>query len=203
MLGVILFTGLIFQMASVGMPKIFQARLGDVIGTSALAAGTLVSIVFGVSALGQIVGGVLADRYDERMLYPISYGAAGAACCCSPPRPSARCWWWSWRSPMTVQTGTQPIENCLLARYTPEAWRATVYGLKFVLALGLSALGRAADRADRRRTGSVDGVLLAMAGLQRGGARRRADRCRAARRAPAERRRSSRPNRRRARATGA
>jgi MFS family permease len=163
MLGVILFTGLIFQMASVGMPKIFQARLGESIGTSAMAAGTLVSIVFGISALGQIAGGILADRYDERMLYPISYALQCAllllaAATLSPLLVVVM------TLAMTVQTGTQPIENCLLARYTPEAWRATVYGVKFVLALGVSALGVPLIALIVGVTGSVDGVLLAMAG---------------------------------------
>jgi FSR family fosmidomycin resistance protein-like MFS transporter len=32
-----------------------------------------------------------------------------------------------------------PSENGLLARYTPGNWRATAYGAKFVLALGVSA----------------------------------------------------------------
>ncbi|HSA81193.1 MAG TPA: MFS transporter [Geminicoccaceae bacterium] len=162
MLGAILFAGLIFQMASVGMPKIFQVRLGETIGTSALAAGTLVSIVFGISALGQIAGGILADRYDERMLYPISYALQCgllllAAATLSPLLVVAL------TLAMTVQTGTQPIENCLLARYTPQAWRATVYGVKFVLALGLSALGVPLIALIVGITGSVDGVLLAMA----------------------------------------
>ena len=74
LLGSILFTGLMFQMMSVVMPKLFQARLGDVIGTGALAAGTLVSVVYAISALGQYMGGVLADRHDERWIYPVSYG---------------------------------------------------------------------------------------------------------------------------------
>ena len=64
---------------------------------------------------------------------------------------------------MTVQTSSQPVENCLLARYTPEPWRATVYGLKFVLALGLSALGVPLIALIVGLTGAVDGVLLAMA----------------------------------------
>jgi MFS family permease len=149
-------------MASVGMPKIFQARLGESIGTSAMAAGTLVSIVFGISALGQIAGGILADRYDERMLYPISYALQCAllllaAATLSPLLVVVM------TLAMMVQTGTQPIENCLLARYTPETWRATVYGLKFVLALGLSALGVPLIALIVGVTGSVDGVLLAMA----------------------------------------
>jgi MFS family permease len=162
MLGVILFTGVIYQMATVGMPKIFQARLGDTIGTSALAAGTLVSIVFGVGALGQLAGGYLADRYDERLLYPLSYGLQCglfllAALTLSPLLVLVMA------VAMTVQTGTGPIENCLLARYTPAAWRATVYGLKFVLALGFSAVGVPLIALIVGLTGSVDGVLLTMA----------------------------------------
>jgi FSR family fosmidomycin resistance protein-like MFS transporter len=34
-----------------------------------------------------------------------------------------------------------PAENALLARYTPADWRATAYGAKFVLALGVSTIG--------------------------------------------------------------
>jgi MFS transporter, FSR family, fosmidomycin resistance protein len=162
MLGVILFAGLIFQMASVGMPKIFQARLGDTIGPSALAAGTLVSIVFGIGAIGQIVGGHLADRYDERVLYPISYGLQCAlfllaAATLSPLLVLVMA------VAVSVQNGTAPIENCLLARYTPETWRGTVYGLKFVLALGVSALAVPLIALIVGLTGAVEGVLLAMA----------------------------------------
>jgi FSR family fosmidomycin resistance protein-like MFS transporter len=161
MLGVILFTGLIFQLAAVGMPKIFQARLGDTIGTSAIAAGTLVSIVYAISALGQVAGGMLADRYDERTLYPISYalqiGILAVAVMTFNPLLVA-----VMALAVTIQTGTQPIENCLIARYTPETWRATVYGLKFVLALGLSSLGVPLIALIVGHTGRVEGVLLAM-----------------------------------------
>ncbi|MGH6944347.1 MAG: MFS transporter, partial [Geminicoccaceae bacterium] len=161
MLGAMLFTGMVYQMAAVGMPKIFQARLGDVIGSSAIAAGTLVSLVYGISALGQVIGGMLADRYDERALYPVSYAIqiavlVAAAMIFNPLLVGLMAF------AVTVQTGTQPIENCLVARYTPEAWRATVYGLKFVLALGLSSLGVPLIAAIVGMTGSVDGVFLAM-----------------------------------------
>ena len=36
---------------------------------------------------------------------------------------------------------TIPAENALLARYTPAKWRATAYGAKFLLALGVSTIG--------------------------------------------------------------
>jgi len=158
LLGAMLFSGLIYQMTSVGMPKIFQARLGDEIGATALAAGSLVSLVYAISALGQVAAGSLADRFDERWLYALSYaiqivilGLALASHDAALVVLVALA--------VTLQTGTGPIENCLLARYTPDAWRATVYGLKFVIALGLSALGVPLLALIYRLTGAFDGVF--------------------------------------------
>ncbi|MEM7025039.1 MAG: MFS transporter [Pseudomonadota bacterium] len=163
LLGAMLFTGLIFQMMSVVMPKLFQARLGDVIGTTALAAGTVVSVVYAVSALGQYVGGLLADRYDERWIYPTSYALQMLILLAAVATQSV------WlvaivALSVTLQTGTATVENCLIARYTPAAWRATAYGLKFILALGLSSLGVPLVALIYGSTGSFDGVFWAMVG---------------------------------------
>ena len=37
--------------------------------------------------------------------------------------------------------GSAPAESALFARYSPSRWRATAFGVKFVVALGVSALG--------------------------------------------------------------
>ena len=161
LLGSILFTGLMFQMMSVVMPKLFQVRLGDVIGTGALAAGTLVSLVYAISAFGQYIGGVLADRHDERWIYPVSYGIQVLVLMAAAATQNL------WlvaivALAVTLQTGTSTVENCLIARYTPQAWRATVYGMKFVLALGLSSLGVPLVALIYGTSGSFDGVFWAL-----------------------------------------
>ena len=161
LLGAILFTGLMFQMMSVAMPKLFQDRLGDVIGTGALAAGTLVSVVYGVSAFGQYIGGVLADRYDERWIYPVGYAVQVLVLAGALVTQSV------WlvvlvALAVTLQTGTATVENCLIARYTPANWRATIYGMKFVLALGFSSLGVPLVALIYASSGSFDGVFWAM-----------------------------------------
>jgi MFS family permease len=162
MLAAILFTGMIFQMNAVGLPKIFQARLGEQIGFGAMAAGGLVSIVYLISSFGQLLGGHLADRYDERRVYMASYatqiGILALAALTQNLALVAIV-----ALAVTVQTGTQPVENCLVARYTPAYWRATVYGLKFVVALGLSAVGVPLIALIFARTGAFDGVFWAMA----------------------------------------
>jgi len=163
LLGAMLFTGLIFQMMAVVMPKLFQARLGDVIGTSALAAGTVVSVVYAISALGQYVGGLLADRHDERLIYPVSYGLQALILALAIVTQSV------WliavvALSVTLQTGTATVENCLIARYTPATWRATAYGLKFILALGLSSLGVPLVALIYGSTGSFSGIFWVMIG---------------------------------------
>jgi len=160
--GGILFAGLIFQMSSVGMPKVFHHRLADLIGPSVTAAGALVSAVYLISSLGQIVGGMLADRHDERWLYAISY-AAQATLLAVAAITFGPLLFVLVTLAAALQTGTQPIENCLIARYTPPGLRATVYGAKFVLALGLSALGVPLIALIFGLTGAFVGVFLFMA----------------------------------------
>ncbi len=174
MLSVILFTGMIFQLAAVGMPKIFQARLGDTIGTSAIAAGTLVSVVYAISALGQVAGGMLADRYDERTLYPISYvfqigilavavvdlqSAAGRGDGARRDHPD--------RHPADRELPDRALHARDLAghRLRPEV-RAGARPER---------ARRAADRPDRRPYRQGRRRAARDARLQRGGARRRAD----------------------------
>jgi MFS family permease len=162
MLCAILFTGMIFQMNAVGLPKIFQVRLGDQLGDGAMTAGALVSVVYLISTAGQLLGGHLADRFDERRLFMASYalqiGILMAAAATGSLLLLALV-----ALAVSVQTGTQAIENCLVARYTPVAWRATIYGLKFVVALGLSALGVPLLAWIFAATGGFEAVFWAMA----------------------------------------
>ncbi len=39
---------------------------------------------------------------------------------------------------VVLNVGSLPAENCLLARYTPERWRGSAFGAKFVLSLGVA-----------------------------------------------------------------
>ncbi|MBM3505614.1 MAG: MFS transporter [Alphaproteobacteria bacterium] len=154
--------GLIYQATAVGLPKIFSDRLTA--GEGAFGAGLLVSIVYAVSAISQILGGELADRYPLRWVYfaaqslqvPVivaayftfDYGLVALAVlmvCCN--------------------MGSQAPENALVARYTPLAWRSRVYGFKFVLTLGVSTAGVALIPTIHDWTGTLDVLLLMIAGF--------------------------------------
>jgi MFS transporter, FSR family, fosmidomycin resistance protein len=57
-----------------------------------------------------------------------------------------------------------PAENAILARYTPAQWRATAYGAKFLLALGVSTVGVKLVAITYDRSGSFALLWLALAG---------------------------------------
>jgi MFS family permease len=136
----VLCVGLLAQATTIGMPKIFAVRAPGVVEAAGLiGAGGLASLALAIGALGQLAGGWLADRYRLTLVYPAVYvvmipvallagilsglplvGAAGAV--------------------MFLITASLPTENSLVARYCPTDWRASAYGAKFVLGLGVSSL---------------------------------------------------------------
>tara|TARA_Y100001970_G_scaffold294286_1_gene449807 strand:- start:22669 stop:23799 length:1131 start_codon:yes stop_codon:yes gene_type:complete len=136
----VLCVGFLAQATTVGMPKIFAVGAPDVGEWAGLiGAGGLASLALGIGALGQLAGGWLADRYRLTLVYPMVYvvtipaallagsvsglplvGAAGAL--------------------MFLITASLPTENSLVARYCPANWRASAYGAKFVLGLGISSI---------------------------------------------------------------
>jgi len=134
----IAFSGLIYQSTSFAMPKLFDVRLAGIVDSTA-EVGLLVSMVYGVSALAQVVGGWMADRFDLKRVYIVCWAMqipflALATTLAGPLLlPVAA---------MMVLTNTAfvPAENSLFARFSPPAWRSTAFGVKFLVSLGVSAI---------------------------------------------------------------
>lgn len=132
-------TGMIQQVVQIVMPKLFEEQMGDLVGHSVMGVSLLVSVVFCFTALAQLVGGHLADRYPMRPLY-ILCAFAQAPFLFLIGHVSGLPVMASVIVALVIQIGALPAENSLLARYTPASWRATAFGAKFVVALGASAL---------------------------------------------------------------
>jgi MFS family permease len=155
--------GTISQAIPIALPKAFAAGLTGLTDGGTLDAGGLVGLVFLVAATAQLVGGWLADRFAMKAVYilawavqaPLLVVAAGAH---DVPLLAAM---------MAVNylgVLATPAENAILARYTPAQWRATAYGAKFVLALGVSTIGVKLVAITYDRTGSFALLWLALAG---------------------------------------
>ena len=152
-------SGLIYQITAYALPKVFEERLFDFAGQSLLGIGGFVSICYLFSSLTQVIGGELADRLPRKLVYaafqilqvPI-YGLAFATI--GPLLiPLAAMM-------ISLNLMAQPAENSLLARYTPLDWRGKIFGVKFLLTLGVSSVCLALVPLIHAGTGSLDGLFI-------------------------------------------
>lgn len=130
--------GLMGSSFMVMLPKLFSDRLGAITEGSSLGVGALVTIVYLIAAFAQYYGGRLADRFSMRTVYLAAFAVQA-------PVLALTAFAESWAllalsiAMVFVNVGALPSENGMLAHFTPGRWRATAYGAKFVLALGVGA----------------------------------------------------------------
>lgn len=130
--------GVIFNVTTIGLPKVFEERLPTV-APSMTDIGGWVTAVLAVAGFSQIAIGYLIDRYPFKLVFfgvlaveaPLHYLAATALD-------------WTMLGValplMLLVFGSIPIYDAIVARYVADAWRARVYAAKYVLSLGVSAL---------------------------------------------------------------
>ncbi len=133
-----LFGGLIFNVTTVALPKVFDERLTGMADTT-MGVGSLASLVFAVAAFAQIVVGFLIDRFPIKRVFLIVVGGqiplmllAATAQDFSMMAVAVIM--------MALVLGEIPIHDALIARFTTDAWRSRVYAVKYVITLGVSAL---------------------------------------------------------------
>jgi len=127
--------GFIYQASQTAFPKVFDLRLGDWLGEGTLGVGMIVTLVYGVAAIMQLVGGHLADRYPLKRVYlgmilvqtPMLLFLITAA---GLPLIAAA------TLSVLLSTGALPAENMLLARLSPARHVNLAFGVKFILAFG-------------------------------------------------------------------
>jgi MFS family permease len=155
--------GTIAQAIMVALPKAFAAGLTGLTDGGTLDAGGFVTLVFLVAATAQLAGGWLADRFAMKAVYILSWAAQVplfvlAAQARNLPLLGAMI------AVNYLGVLSVPAENALLARYTPAQWRATAFGAKFLLALGVSAIGVKLVARIYDGTGSFAPLWLILAG---------------------------------------
>jgi MFS family permease len=137
-----LFGGVIFSALSVALPKILaEALAGGAAEKSSgamLSAGALAAAIFAIAAFAQIVTGRGIDRWSPRGLMLI---LAGGQVLLFALLAQVAGW------PvvllgllvMPLVFGEIPVHDALVAQYGAPEWRARIYGLKYVLSLGVSS----------------------------------------------------------------
>jgi MFS family permease len=157
-------TGLIYQITSVALPKLFDERLHEWVNGSVFGIGGLVTLVYATSAVTTVLGGEAADRWSLRTVYAtvqmLQVPVIAAMLVLYNPALVGAAMLMAGLSSMGG-----PAENALLAKYTPQKWRGRAFGAKFVISLGVSALGVALVPIVHSLTGSLDGVLVVLVGF--------------------------------------
>jgi MFS family permease len=149
LLAAMMLGGIIYRGATVILPAYFEIKTPMVYQWLAtvtrgelsqnLVATTITSFIFMVGILGQYSGGRCAERFDPRLCYLVFFGITGPA---------------AFLMAFTLDhllvglavifffflLGMQPIENTLIARYTPKRFHHSAYGAKFILTFGVGAL---------------------------------------------------------------
>ena len=174
-------SGLMYRAFTTILPAFLELRLGDVGsllrgGGAAVPAGgenpaldTLIAnlvttAVYGIGIAGQLIGGRVADRYSLKWGY-FAFFALALPCALAMIFldgalliPTAGIF-------VLFVLGVQPIENSLIAYLTPAKWRSLSYGIKFSLVFGVGALSVKLIGFIQERTGSLDYVILSIAGF--------------------------------------
>jgi MFS family permease len=147
----VLFGGIAYRGVSLVMPATFLERatfLSHALGSRTaeslqgignLSAALLASLAYAMGMLGQVFGGHLADRYDLRKLY-LMFHAASLPFLLLMTTASEGVLLIAAGAYVFFSLGMQPIENSLVAHLTPDRWRSTSYGIKFIVSFGGGSL---------------------------------------------------------------
>ena len=136
-----------------------MSALGIASWEGKLAPGNIMlSLAVVIGGGGQLGGGYLADRHDLRLMYLLFYVlAVPAAFLCAMSGETLL--FAAFIVLVFFTMGMQSIENSLISRLTPDRWRSTSFGLKFVLTFGAGALGAKLTGHLIDRTGSAAPVF--------------------------------------------
>ena len=156
--------GITWQALTVVLPKLFEQRLSGLTGGSTVAVGGLVSLVFVFSAATQLVGGWIADRFPLKRVYVLSWAVQVPVLLVLSQATELPLLVASMLVFCVLVIAT-PVENSLLVRYTPGRWRATAFGAKFVLSLGVAAIGVPLVALVYESTGNFVWLFLILMGL--------------------------------------
>jgi FSR family fosmidomycin resistance protein-like MFS transporter len=156
--------GVVYQAMTVALPKLFEQRLAGLADGGVLGVGGFASLVFVVSTAFPLLGGWLADRFALKRVYVVTWAVAIPVFLLAMHLAGLPLFL-ATTAIFSLMSAVAPAENALLVRYTPGRWRATAFGAKFVLSLGVSALGLPLVALVFDATGDFAPLFAALAGF--------------------------------------
>ena len=129
--------GFIFNAMTVSMPKVLDDRL-IAFQLSATEVGAIASLVYAAAAFSQIAVGRAIDRYSIKLIFLALMVGQVIALYLAILADG-----WTMVAVavfvLVMVFGQIPINDTLIARHTPDAWRGRVFSVKYVLSFTVSA----------------------------------------------------------------
>ena len=155
--------GVIFNSTTVAMPKVFDERLRALTQTN-FGLGALVAFVYSVAAFAQVLMGTLIDRFEMKRLM-IAVGlvqipllALAASLDGWAMLAVALCM-------MMAIFGQIPLNDAIVGKYVADEYRARVLSVRYVVSLGVAAVGVPLISVLHRTEGGFRNVFLVLAAL--------------------------------------
>ena len=155
--------GVIFNSATVAMPKLFDERLRELTQTN-LGIGALVAFVYTMAAFAQVLMGHLIDRFEMRRLM------IGVALAQIPLLAlAANLQGWAMLGAaflmMLAVFGQIPLNDAIVGKYCADEYRARVLAVRYVVTLGVAAAAVPLISVLHRTQGGFSNVFLVLAAL--------------------------------------
>lgn len=155
--------GVIFNSTTVAMPKVFEERLRALTQTN-FGLGALVAFVYSIAAFAQVLMGSLIDRFEMKRLM-IGVGLVQI------PLLALAASLDGW--PMLIVAlgmmmaifGQIPLNDAIVGRYVADEYRARVLSVRYVVSLGVAAVGVPLISVLHRTEGGFRNVFLVLAAL--------------------------------------
>lgn len=133
-------TSVVYYAFTTMLPKWLESEIGESLGEGIFGLGATVSAIYLVATFAQLIGGHLADRGSAKAVYVTSYALKLAALLLA----AALGGW-----PVVLVAVVvlfmfdigAPVENVLIARFTPNRRRGLAYGIRNGIAIAAAPLG--------------------------------------------------------------
>ena len=122
----------VYQILQTSLPKAIDIRLTDSLDLSTSDIGYIVAAIYIVSGLMNYVGGILTDKYSEKLIYSIGIVGQGLLLLLIVSLSN----YWLIAISLAIvafNSSILPAENLLLAKFSPEKYQSLVYGIKFIV----------------------------------------------------------------------
>ncbi len=129
--------GFIFGAMTFVVPRYFEISMVN-LSTSVAVTGLLAAVIYAVASFSQIAVGWLIDRYSPKnVLLTMAIGQVIFIYLAAQFNDLAL--FFAMLLAMSFVFGQIPITDAILSRYVPDAWRARVFSVKFMLNLSIGA----------------------------------------------------------------